>query len=177
MTDLNALAAEIHENAVAHGFWEAGDAGEVAVEMLHCEISEAIQADREGQAGVWHKTLASGQRKPEGTIVELADFAIRLLDYAAWAGIPLQEPTQCLYSCPKELYKLALLLHDMICSLYMLTHTLRNNAVLRQQSAIILRALVMVKEYASAQGYDFAEVARMKMDYNRTRPHLHGKRY
>lgn len=177
MTNLDALSAEIHENAVAHGFWEAHDAEEIAFEMLHCEICEAIQADREGQAGVWHKTLASGQRKPEGTIVELADFAIRLLDYAAWAGIPLQEPTQCLYSCPKELYKLALLLHDMICSLYMLTHTLRNNAVLRQQSAIILRALVMVEEYAASHGYDFEQIMRMKMEYNRTRPRLHGKRY
>ena len=92
MTNLDALAAEIHENAVAHGFWEAHDAEEIAFEMLHCEICEAIQADREGQAGVWYEKPSSGPKKPEGTIVELADFAIRLLDYAAWAKIPLQGP-------------------------------------------------------------------------------------
>ncbi len=64
MTNLDALAAEIHENAVAHGFWEAHDAEEIAFEMLHCEICEAIQADREGQAGVWYETPASRPRSP-----------------------------------------------------------------------------------------------------------------
>ena len=47
------------------------------------------------------------------------DFAIRLLDFAAWAKIPLQEQKQRLYLhiTPGKLYKLGLLLHDMICSL------------------------------------------------------------
>ena len=177
MTNLDALAAEIHENAVAHGFWEAHDAEEVAFEMLHCEICEAIQADREGQAGVWYETPASGPKKPEGTIVELADFAIRLLDFAAWAKIPLQGPALYLCAVPDELYRLAFPLHDMVCSLSILAHTLRNDAVLWQQSVLICRALAMVEQYTKARGYDFEQIVRMKMDYNRTRPRLHGKRY
>lgn len=179
MTNLDALAAEIHENAVAHGFWEAHDAEEIAFEMLHCEICEAIQADREGQAGVWYETPASGPKKPEGTIVELADFAIRLLDYAAWAKIPLHEQKQRLYPhiTPNKLYKLGLLFHDMICSLLLLACTLHTDAILRQQSATICQALAMAEEYAASHGHDFEQIMRMKMEYNRTRPRLHGKRY
>lgn len=85
--DTNRLAAEIHSAAVAKGFWRVSDAEECAIACMHAEISEAIQADRLGMPIC---EIERDGGKPEGVGVELADFAMRLLDYAAYRGANLR---------------------------------------------------------------------------------------
>ena len=72
----NKIAKEIYKNAVNHGFWkgEVNDGERMA--LIHAEISEALEALREGNP--------SSNKIMEFTNLEeeLADAVIRIMDYA-----------------------------------------------------------------------------------------------
>lgn len=83
---LNALARDIHANAVEHGFWETPPTFGEVIALCHSELSEALEAYRDGQPDVW---IDKG--KPEGTAVEMADCLIRILDYMGAANIDVEQ--------------------------------------------------------------------------------------
>ena len=106
---VNEFAKAIHENAVAHGWYDTPvDFPTVAV-MVHAEISEAVEEWREGNPLVYGTcALAAdgckfsgvcdrvgepggvgvdGPCKPEGIAVELADVILRTLDLMAALGV------------------------------------------------------------------------------------------
>lgn len=72
----------VHQNAVEHGWWEA-DRGNEPLLLMHCEISEAVEALREGNP--------ESVKIPGYSHVaeELADTAIRIMDYCEKHGINL----------------------------------------------------------------------------------------
>lgn len=97
---------EIHENAVAHGWWiEDRDFGEICA-LIHSELSEALEEYRNARPLVYYHCGAGGsicdpqacadihrdpiyaeepcddrKEKPEGIAVELADVVIRIFDH------------------------------------------------------------------------------------------------
>lgn len=97
---LNEWAKEIHDNAIAHGWWDEERSFGDIVALCHSELSEALEEFRnrrpmayvyEGMedgstdagnmitdVGLWQ-----GKRKPEGVAVEMIDCLIRILD---WCG-------------------------------------------------------------------------------------------
>ena len=100
--NINELAKEIHENAVAHGWWDEPRQFPEVAALIHSEISEALEEWRDGNPTFYLKqekraaTLAEAQagaavqtEKPEGLAVELADAIIRILDYTASEGIDI----------------------------------------------------------------------------------------
>jgi hypothetical protein len=104
--NINELAKEIHENAVAHGWWEEPRKFPEIAALIHSEISEALEEYRDGKPLIYGTCAVSREDcehyeecsadmldpskcKPEGIAVELADAIIRILDFTASEGIDI----------------------------------------------------------------------------------------
>lgn len=117
---VNEFAKAVHENAVAHGWYdEAVDFPTVAV-MIHAEISEAVAEYREGNPLVYGTCAltpegckyaeickndgnpgaegAEGACKPEGVAVELCDAVMRIFDYLAYLGVDIEAVLEAKYA-------------------------------------------------------------------------------
>lgn len=81
---INEFAREVHENSVAHGWWDEPRAFGEIIALCHSELSEALEAYRNGEDMVW---INDG--KPDGIAVEMCDCIIRILDYLAEENIDI----------------------------------------------------------------------------------------
>lgn len=106
---LNALAADIHQVAVAHGWWDTPPSFPEVIALCHSELSEALEQYRNGEdpqvvnyhfdrcgdvtkdacAGCFGGAPKCGLAKPDGVPIELADAIIRILDFCGYAGIDI----------------------------------------------------------------------------------------
>lgn len=104
MKTISQLQKEVHENAILKGWYEKEKSVPEHLALIHSEVSEALEADRNDVA-VGIGTLASeiletptaAEFKDEfeewlkDTFAdELADIVIRVMDLAEWKGIDLQ---------------------------------------------------------------------------------------
>lgn len=90
--EIKTLVAKAHENAVKHGFWEPPLPFGTAIALIHSELSEALEEERNGNPDIWFACNESdNSRKPEGVAVELADAVIRIADLCGHLGIDLEE--------------------------------------------------------------------------------------
>lgn len=82
--DLDALAFDIHKNAVEKGFWEPNNEDTHTIfylkqlAMIHSEVSETLEAIRK-------------EKGDEKVVEEIADILIRVLDL--WAGLVMDKYT------------------------------------------------------------------------------------
>ena len=85
MSTLAELQREIHQTAREKGWWDEEREFGTLMALVHSEVSEALEAHREG--------LLGGQEpggKPVGVASELADIAIRVMDVCEAYGIDLE---------------------------------------------------------------------------------------
>ena len=103
---MNELATAVHENAVAHGWWDEPRSFPEIVALCHSELSEALEEYRAGHeaAQTYYACKKNPNMagecdgecykcehgKPEGIPSELADCIIRILDYCGHAGIDIE---------------------------------------------------------------------------------------
>ena len=81
---INEFAREVHENSVRHGWWDEERELPEIIALCHSELSEALEAYRNGEEMVW----MNGE-KPDGIAVEMCDCIIRILDYLAEENIDI----------------------------------------------------------------------------------------
>lgn len=174
---INEMAEEMHENAVNHGFWNVEDVQAVSIGMLHCELSEALQAERSRLPMFDYQ---EGKGKPEGVAVELADFVIRLMDWAAGNSVTISDKTQRV-PVYKSLVRMVNELHGCItqigCAASHMMCTGNPEDVKKLQGVMISNAIESVEQFLKGKSVDLWAVVKAKMDYNRSRPFLHGKAY
>jgi len=175
---INELAKEAHENAIAHGFYEDPDP-ERLFALIHDELSEAIEEERNG-AGLWDVAANWDDGMGHvGVAEELADFVIRLLDYAAYRRLTI--PTaQSIVPVYDNLPRLVNVLHDMVCDIWRAqaaTPGKYEAAWGRTTANLIHTAIETVEAYLDDRCVDLWVAVREKMAYNRTREWKHGKLY
>jgi len=177
--DLNVLAAEVHAAAKAKGFWDAPNDGEKLM-LIISELSEALEAHRSGRFSRADFEKLDGLPDEGYQEIfrlcvkdtfedELADVVIRILDYCGAKG----------YSLPK--------LKDFDVS--------HNKVKAENVGALFFGAtgcivdqegdsgwwayevIQVLSTYASAMNIDLWKHIELKLKYNASRPHKHGKAY
>ena len=181
--ELNALRDECYKIACDHGFHDEKLSERHLLCLVITELSEAVEADRNNR----HADLKTFNAALDGfdceiafegyikdTVEdELADAAIRILDLCGMTGDDIGEGFEDVCNRAKEannfledeFYKRERLTE----SIYMIV-----DDIITAGCDIALFDLFLLAE---VRDFDLMEHIRLKMEYNRTRERLHGKRY
>lgn len=188
MIDLSKLTAELHEAAVEKGFWAVGNAESRHIAKMHCELSEAVQEDRCGRPLLYVDDIEVdaritdpamfGGRKPEGVAAELADFVMMALDYMAHAGVDFDEEAGDVFA---ECYTDPELREEVkdrdLCDVVNVLHSTVVEADEDGDISALIGSILAICAWLEIRGCDLWEVIRLKMEYNKSRPALHGRLY
>jgi hypothetical protein len=161
------LQARIHANAVAKGWWPTDRSWPEIRILIVSEIAEALEEYRAGRMAVWFNNAsisAAGTAppgsKPEGFPVEIADAAIRLLDYAGRRGWTLEMRRMTgADTVPEQL-------DEAVDALYAYAEDGEHWAC--------DEALSYLFAIAEVHGFDLLATIELKHAFNETRPHRHG---
>lgn len=192
---LKQLMTKAYENAKAKGFYEPDLDINKALMLIITEMSEATQAsrhDRHGSIEGYNTYLevsdehTAYEESLEGTVEsEFADIAIRIMSLLGWYDsqkvICLMNDTEIRkteeyhkvefehgnYSLPDAMY---LIITRMTYFPFSCSPAWMNTLRLQE-------ILVMVFALVHIEGIDLVEHIRLKMQYNESRPYLHGCLY
>lgn len=195
-TGINALARDIHKNAVEHGWWEEKRSLPEVIALIHSELSEALEEYRSGKPNLWFACIPTDifngcrnmahceseksnlgcvksefcrykDEKPEGIVVELADAIIRILDYCAWRKIDIEEALN-LRKAGNDTYTLPELIAE--CH-YLIAQAHKCE---EPRSLYFAECISLIKFWCDENAANIDEVIMIKHEYNKTRPYRHG---
>lgn len=191
---LNSLACEIHAQAVEKGFWDVEDAMAKHIAKMHSELSEAIQEDRMGHPMLYVDDIDVLERitdpdmfdgrKPEGIAAELVDFVMMALDLFAkesydfgFAYLNCMESVENIrYEfAERPLYEMVLLGHEAVSYAHYLS--VGDCAECIPWTQVAIPCVIAFEVWLNARGVDLWQVVRLKLEYNKSRPALHGRKY
>lgn len=190
MVDYNKIAAELHADAVAKGFWDVPYAIEKHIAKMHSELSEALQEDRCGRPMLYVDDIQEPERvtdvskfdgrKPEGIAAELADFVMMTLDLFAETGLNINALLGPAYdSLNSDLYVMynELPLHRLVLHCHDATTHLLCGADNDQLISAIFMCTHGIELWLKQRGVNLWDVIALKRAYNKNRPALHGRKY
>lgn len=146
MLDLNEFKHEVHALAVEKGWYDTVVSADQAILMMHCEISEAVEAYRNGEG-------------MERVCEELADVVLRVLDFSSYHDLPIENFRQCSWFCTndKDFVEIAVELHILL-------------TPLRYPTFLIAH----IAAFCRTNGYNLDDLLLEKHEKNKTRPYRHG---
>ncbi|MCM1221073.1 MAG: hypothetical protein NC548_41980 [Lachnospiraceae bacterium] len=189
--DLNKLALEVHANAVQHGFWEGDPSATHCLCLVVCELAEAVEADRKGEradrcgfsAMLCDWTDPEKQQDPEQYAYEfqqafrydikdtvedeLADAVIRLLDLAGLYGHDLNNGGAVISNISSK--------HKFTENVWLIVRDLTTGSTALTQR--MRAAIIELEMLAATYDIDLWWHVQQKMQYNKFRPYMHGKKY
>lgn len=182
-------ANETHENAVAHGWWDEERTAAEIVCLIHSELSEALEEYRNNRPMVYGLMIQGDENdtpyretdmaaisergmKPEGVAVELADAAIRGMDWLAHEGLAriLMKPSVRRLDSEQRKWALPTLLAHM----HKLISTSYEWGGIELKPYYIADMVAAILDWLEAHEIDFEAVLALKHEYNKTRPYRHG---
>ena len=197
---MNKFAAEVHQNAVEHGWWdEERSFGEI-IALCHSELSEALEEYRakrpmvyfvvemdDGKGGTYpaiREDIISEEdfagEKPEGIAVELADCIIRILDWYGKEGLDtdallLEAGIIPMCDLPTPVYgsfgDFIALLHNLLSMAYACWC---NASGISASALRLAKCIREIMAWAKENGVDMERILDMKHEYNKGRPYRHG---
>lgn len=191
MSKLIKYAQECKEISAAHGFWEDGPSRNRAemVMLMVSELSECLEAFRKGHT--WRSINASGrighymnQKAGDDWIKsfkenckdtvedELADVVIRVLDYIKGWNVPYCKRIYRKESTGNFGNDLLRITHYLIQAYH--SDLEGSNPLPGKDWGYVLSA---IEAFCDWQGIDIEQHVRWKMDYNKSRPYKHDKKF
>ena len=199
---INELAKAVHENAVAHGWWDDEREAPEIIALIHSEWSEALEEARAGRPLVYYLCADCEDgpccctkdtsiydcgfdktgRKPEGIAVELIDGCIRILDYMGRLKSEIADKDGCaseiesLYSDAK-VEKIPDRVPEVIAYLHLNTSGALANGLTIVNVFALLHAMALALSWVKKQGLDPLAILLEKHEFNKSRPYKHGKKF
>ena len=198
--ELASLAEDNFKNAEKHGFYTESTEIETELMLIITEMSEAVQADRHNRHGSiedYESEIQMGRDIPtaynntlEGTVEsEFADIAIRILSLLGWMNskTPIKLKSDSILADEYGISKIQFKIQNTINKgsiakdLYRLNGRLSwfvdNESCSWFVSDTLQDILMRVFAIAHNHNIDLMEHIKLKMQYNESRPYLHGCLY
>lgn len=136
--------------------------------LVHSELTEAREEWDAERKDVWYDKASARPNKPEGFIVEIADAVIRVLDTCEALGLVLERKT-----CKSNASAYVSLLNAHSCVSAMV-EAARVGDYTGAFAAAASRFSGLFGGVCELYGLDLWSAVRLKVDYNKSRPHRHG---
>jgi len=193
---------EIHNIAKSKGWWEKPIKIEDLILLSNCELSEAVEELRKGHSpnhvyysGIMEPDGIVNNNKPEGFPIEISDILIRVFDYLGYvyetkalsdighhnSGLLFYSFDEIIENNFEETFKKVLDIYtlderyhgDINQKLYYLGKELFK--VEKYQDLVKVIVLILNLDYRFT--LDLEDAMKIKIEFNRTRPYRHGKRF